>query len=118
MVERDRGVATAGAEQSLLEHLRALLNTRQGSSALDPNYGVPDLTGPLHDFPQGIAALQRELELTIRRGEPRLACVSVRPLRLDENSLVLRFQVVGQLSNGITLRFQTEISRGGYVHIG
>lgn len=117
MVDRVKGNPACSLERSVLEHLRTLLNTRQGSSLLDPLYGTPDFTDSLHDFPRGLITLQRAIETAIRRGEPRLQAVSVRPSAREENSLVLSFDVAGRLEGGAVIRFRTEVTRGGQIQL-
>ena len=59
------GRASAGpasTQTSILEHVQALLNTRQGSSQLDPAYGIPDITDVLHSLPGGMPVLRGMIE--------------------------------------------------------
>ncbi len=99
-------------EQSVLAHLRVLLNTRCGSCELRPDYGLPDLVDYLHNFPGGVRDLQRALQQAISAGEPRLKNVSVRPLELESGILTLHFEVTASLAGGDKrLRFDTRILR-------
>lgn len=111
------GSHAAAAQPSILEHVQALLNTRQGSSALDPNYGIPDITDVLHSLPGGMPVLRATIEECIRRHEPRLSSARVTPLVTDEAGLHLRFEVQAKLSSGGSIRFETEVSRAGRVRV-
>jgi type VI secretion system protein ImpF len=67
--------------------LEAVLNARRRRRPLPPelaelltspvNYGIPDPTSGAYAVPERREALAREVELTIRRLEPRLTSVSV-----------------------------------------
>ena len=69
---------------SIVEHLRALLNTRQGEAASVPDFGIMDFTDLVHAFPEGIAVLQRSIRATILQFEPRLKNVTVRHVREED----------------------------------
>jgi type VI secretion system protein len=118
-VARSKGSDTTGRGQvSILEHVQALLNTRQGSSRLDPNYGIPDITDVLHSLPGGMAVLRSTIEECIRRHEPRLSNIRVAALAKDDDTaLHLSFEVQAKLAAGGSIRFETEVSRAGRVRV-
>ena len=100
---------------AIVEHLRVLLNTRQGEAICAPSYGVLDFTDVVHAMPGATQTLVRAIRATILEHEPRLRNVTVRPAG-DEGDLVLRFEISGQLASqrsGRTLRFATTIRPGG-----
>lgn len=105
--------------ESIIEHLRALLNTRQGEAATVPDFGVIDLSDLLHSFPEATQILQRSIRATILQYEPRLKNVSVRHI-LGEDPLVLNFEIVAQLAKkgarGV-VRFHTHVNPGGKVDV-
>lgn len=117
MATRLRGERVATREESVLAHLGALLNTRQGSSALDADYGLPDITDVTHSMPAGIASLQKMIVDAIQRYEPRLRSIVVRSSVLHPDTLSLRFEVSAQLVSGGSLRFETKVSPGGHVTV-
>jgi len=100
---------------SIVEHLRVLLNTRQGEAPTAPDFGIIDFTDVVHAFPEGIQVLQRAIRATILQYEPRLKNVTVRHIR-DDEVLLLKFEIAAQLaqagSRG-TLKFRTQINAGG-----
>jgi type VI secretion system protein len=103
---------------SVLEHLRVLLNTRQGESPTVPDYGVPDITDLVHTLPAGIAGLTRALRDTILSYEPRLKNVNVKHVPSDE-PLVLRFEITARLVEGNkVVKMQTRVRAGGKVEVG
>jgi len=78
--------------QSISEHLQILLNTREGLSVTNPDYGLPDLTDIVHMLPDGVHALQNAIRDVILKYEPRLSKVKVRFAPSDD-AFVLYFDV-------------------------
>jgi type VI secretion system protein len=105
--------------ESITEHLRALLNTRRGSCATQPDYGVVDFTDLVHGFPGSIQVLQQAIRATLMRFEPRLRNVTVRPVPTGD-PLLLRFEITAQPAQGAgrsLLRFSTQMRPGGQVDV-
>ena len=89
----DRGLVL----ESVLRHLQKILNTRQGSVPIGEDYGVPDFTEFLHDYPESLRAMERAIRHTIQKYEPRLKAVRVNFLPPDDEALVVRFQIAAKL---------------------
>ncbi len=109
-----RNIPASELRENLLEHLQGMLSTRQGSMATLPDYGIPDVTEMLHNFPDAIATMQRALKHTIEAYEPRLTGVRVNFIPNDD--LIIRFEIAASLvtENGKTpMKFETtmEMSR-------
>jgi type VI secretion system protein len=116
--------AAAGASlliDSVIAHLRCILNTRQGSVPLDPHFGVPDFTNLAGGLSAGST---RDIEVAIRqvilRYEPRLAAPEV-TLRADPlEPMSLRFDVDGRLDvdgQEIPLQLSTIVGSNGKVSV-
>jgi len=104
---------------SILAHLQALLNTRQGESPCAPGYGVIDFADMVHGFPSTVQQLIKCIRATILEFEPRLKNVSVRQVP-EENPLILRFEITAQLAQtkgSRTLRLSTTVRPGGRVDV-
>jgi type VI secretion system protein len=105
--------------ESIAEHLRVLLNTRRGSCATQPEFGVVDFTDLVHGFPGSVQALQQAIRATILTFEPRLRGVTVRYLP-QEDPLTLRFEITAQPAHrgarGV-LRFSTQMRPGGKMEV-
>lgn len=114
---RLRGEARDSCEDAVLIHLSTLLNTRQGSSALDAAYGLPDIVDFTHNIPSAIPQLERLIVDAIRRYEPRLSQIVVRSSTVHADALSLSFEVIAQLARGGSLRFQTTLAAGGQVSV-
>jgi type VI secretion system protein len=104
--------------ESVVEHLRVLLNTRRGDSVTTPDFGILDFADVVHEFPGGIQQLAKSIRTTIAQYEPRLKSVGVRHVP-DDNPLTLRFEISAQLDgrSGRTLRFATTVRPGGRVDL-
>lgn len=95
---------------SILKHLRQLLNTKQGNVPIGEDYGTPDFTDLFITFPRTKMEPKREIEkairLAIQKYEPRLEGVRVNLIEKEEEEaysytdpLTLRFQIMGRLSD-------------------
>ncbi len=105
------GAATEA--DSIVEHLRVLLNTRRGHSEAVPQFGLPEFSELAHGFPSSIQSLQRAIRDSIIEFEPRLKNVSVRHVT-DVHALVLRFEITGRLVHWKRpLKLQTRVVAGG-----
>jgi type VI secretion system protein len=108
------GGAPPDEAEAIVEHLRALLNTRAGEVPCCPGYGVMDFTDVVHGIPATLPFLVKSIRTTILENEPRLRNVSVRAVPV-EGELALRFEISAQLANekGRTLRLSTTVRPGG-----
>lgn len=99
---------------SIAEHLRVLLNARQGHSETAPSFGVVDLNDVMHNLPDGLRTLQASIRAAITEHEPRLTGVTVRAVE-SASPLTLRFEVVGRLASDRreVVRLHTELRAGG-----
>ena len=86
---------TVDEYQSISEHLQMLLNTREGLSVTNPDYGLPDLTDIVHMLPDGVHALQNAIRDVILKYEPRLSKVKVRFVPSDD-AFVLYFDITAR----------------------
>lgn len=105
--------------ESILHHLRDLLNTRQGEAITVPDFGVVDFTDLVHNFPDAIQLLQRSIRATILQYEPRLKNVVVQHVR-DDEQLILKFQISAQVASKSgrgAVRFETQLRAGGHVTV-
>lgn len=104
---------------AIVEHLRVLLNTRQGESLTVPDFGVPEFSDLVHTFPAAINLLRQAITTTIIRFEPRLSHVVVRHLP-DDDPLVLKYEISAWLAASrerACLTFQTQVTPGGKVEV-
>ncbi|GAB6097176.1 hypothetical protein JCM14469_34300 [Desulfatiferula olefinivorans] len=88
---------------SVIDHLKKLLNARQGTTLMDPGFGMPDITDLRATFPDSVRDIERTLSLTIEQYEPRLARVEVRFIEQDER-MTLYFHIRALLRSDGTSR--------------
>ena len=101
--------------ESIVEHLRHLLNTRIGEAVTVPDYGIEDLSDLTTSFPDATDIWKRSIRATIEKYEPRLTNVRVRHAETD-NPLVVAFEISARLSHGdkrAPLKLQTQVDTKG-----
>lgn len=97
---------------AILEHLRLMCGTRQGSMLTCPDFGIADPSDLVHGFPEAQAVLARSIRSTIEAYEPRLQNVRVRFAPDDSPDLVLRFEVSAQVvldGSKLPISFETSL---------
>jgi type VI secretion system protein len=105
--------------ESVVEHLRSLLNMRQGSAVTVPEMGVPDFTDLVHSFPGSGVTLTKAIRATIMTFEPRLRNVLVRHVAAGDSELAVRFEISAQLADdsNTPVKFRTEFAPGGRMDV-
>lgn len=103
---------------SILAHLRCILNTRQGGVPIAPDYGVPDFLGFLQSYPDSVREIEQSIRRAIQLYEPRLLRVRVEFLPQEDDLLALRFQILGQVQDdSAQLRFETMMETDGKISV-
>ena len=72
---------------SIKDNLAILLNTRRGSIAHLPDYGLPDSSQVSANNRDSIIDFGKKIEETVKKYEPRLTQVRVKPLEKDSDSI-------------------------------
>ena len=108
---------------SILEHLRNVLNTRQGSVQIADNYGMPDLTNfPGENLSVAVFELEKIIKTTVERYEPRLVNIKVSYNPVISDNLTLRFGLTAEVIAGFgekrqAIFFETVITSDGVVMV-
>jgi len=76
-----------GRVKSIKDHLETLLSTRRGSVAHLPDYGLPDSSQISMIDRIAIAKFGRDIEDAVKKYEPRLIHVRVRPMEQESGSI-------------------------------
>ncbi len=108
------------AADSVLTHLRNMLNTRQGSVPTLPGYGLPDFNDIASNFPDAIFELRRVIKQSIDHYEPRLSRVKVDYAKDEDKPLSMRYEITAQLSLGddnANVWFETTLDSQGQVKV-
>lgn len=103
---------------SIVDHLRSLLNSKTGNAATVPDYGIVDFTDVVHDLPASVIRLQDSIRTTILTYEPRLKNVTVRFVP-GSDPLRLNFEISARLADDKrrVVRFETNLTAGGRVTV-
>ncbi len=110
------------AVESIMVHLQKLLNTRQGSTSIAPDYGVPDFTNLVSNYNiESLQELASAIQKIIQKYEPRLNNVSVMAEPQGLEMLELRFKITGKLKmdnqHAYPVIFRTVVDPDGRVKI-
>jgi type VI secretion system protein len=106
--------------ESVLEHLRKMLNVRQGSVCTLPDYGIPDLNSLFMQYPDAVLALRRIIRESLEKYEPRLRRVNVRYIPDEDDPLILRFEITARLAmdeKDSPIRIETVVGDNGEVRV-
>jgi type VI secretion system protein len=104
---------------SVLNHLRQILNTRQGGAPIAPDYGVPDFLDFLQTYPDSVREIERSIRTAIQTYEPRLQGVRVAFIPQEDDALALRFQITAHISGADRerVRFETVVDTDGKISV-
>lgn len=107
-------------QQSILRHLSKMLNTRQGSTVIASDYGVPDFSA-LTTQPNAanLAIIEKTLCDVVTRYEPRLRNVGVHFAQDPDDPLKMSFRLTGELVDmeDSEISFQTVLTPLGRISI-
>ncbi|MDR2162164.1 MAG: type VI secretion system baseplate subunit TssE [Desulfovibrio sp.] len=108
--------------QSICAYVTKLLNTRRGSTLLDPEFGVPDFTNAGAGFSKDdIPYLQQTVAAFITRYEPRLIDVRVMFAPVPEAHTVLTFAISARIrdedANGIPVLLYSNMTQEGKIDV-
>lgn len=106
---------------SILDHLRRILNTRQGSVPVDPDFGVPDFTNLAGSFSTGTTdQIIQDMSRMIQRYEPRLHQPQITFATSQDEVLSLAFSISGMVSvddRDIPVRLTSQVAPNGKVSL-
>lgn len=104
---------------SVVSHLKKILNTRQGNVPIAKDYGIPDFTTFMQNYPDSVNEIEYSICQTISRYEPRLNSVNVEFAHHEDDILCLRFQITAQLidDEGRNIRIETIVDSDGKISV-
>lgn len=107
--------------KSVMDHLRKILNTKQGTAPIDDDFGVPDFTNLGSTFGQDtIPDIQRSIADVVRKYEPRLKGVNVTYIPQSQDVLQVAFKleaVIQTEQREVPVVFETVIDPDGKVSV-
>jgi type VI secretion system protein len=105
---------------SVQDHLQRMLNTRQGSTLIAEDYGIPDFTNLMSGYPESKRGIERSIRNTIEKYEPRLQGVRIAFLPQQEEALTLSFQISARLvldTHKEPVVFESLLDAGGHIQV-
>jgi len=118
--ERSTQVDNGRLADSVMVNLRQLLNSRQGLARTVDDYGLPDLTDVVHNFPEALDVCKRSIRQSIEKYEPRLTNVSVEHVSDPDDIFTLRFEVKGKMKTErdvVPIAFHTTLNASGKARV-
>ena len=117
--ERRETQDTGRLVDSILDHLRRILNTRQGSVLIAEDYGMPDINH-LTDAFGAVSAqeIERSIKQGIQKYEPRLVGVGVNFTAQSEGALSLNLKITARLAADETIPVEFTVVIGADGKIG
>lgn len=94
---RHLALDTNRLRRSVLAHLQRLLNARHGHAPAQPDYGIPDLNEFMFSMPESIGPMERAIQKSIEKYEPRLARVKVKWMPEEDDPLNIRFEITARI---------------------
>lgn len=101
---------------SVMDNIQRIFNTRAGSVAHLPDYGLPDMTEILHGTTERSQQLLKTLSLILLKYEPRLKNVNVVLLQPDAQGKLL-YAIDAELKEQGLVRYGTVFMPDGQVLI-
>ena len=105
---------------SVVKHLRRMLNSWHGQTPTMDDYGIPTLSELVHSFPESTAILSKAIRLSIEKYEPRLRRVRVAISDLDDDPMNVQFDISADLVTAdekAAIRLETRVDADGRVDV-
>lgn len=105
---------------SVLDHLTRIFNTRRGNVPIADDYGIPDYTEFLYNYPDSLRDFERAIKQTIIQYEPRLKAVRVSFIPQDKDIFTVKFQISAKLvsaASNTSVLFESHLDTGGKISI-
>ncbi len=105
---------------SIISHLSKLLNTRQGSVSIAPDFGVPDITNlPGENILETKQKVEAVIQGVVQKYEPRLKNVKMFMQQEEKAEFSLKFRLEANLTEkeDVPVIFETVVSTEGKISI-
>ena len=84
---------------SMIENLRMVLSTRQGSVQHLPDFGMPDILQLYFNSNNSIDPIKKEIRNVVLKYEPRIAEVEVHKTNFDQESMKITLKVIATIKD-------------------
>jgi len=118
--ERINEISESVLIDSITNHVRSILNVRQGSVMTRVDYGLADINDVTSNYREAITIIRNSIQYCIETFEPRLVNVMVSHSRDYDNPLQLRFDISGDIrygSRSTKIWFETIMNPTGRVTV-
>lgn len=106
--------------ESILNHLKKMLNTRVGNSLTQPqDYGMIDLNEIRMNMPDSITNVQNNIKNMIEKYEPRLKNVKIEHINSGDDLMILKFKVIADIAaeRRTSIAFETIVEPSGQIQL-
>lgn len=104
--------------RSIIENLRMVLTTRQGSVQHLPDFGMPDVLQLYFDSGNSIEPVRTEIKDVILKYEPRIGDVQVQKSEFDQESMRISIKIVATIKDNPNKEILlTEFSTTGWTKV-
>jgi type VI secretion system protein len=101
---------------SVRDNIQRILNSRRDSLAHLPDYGLGDLSKIYRHMPASAHTLQREIEGTLLKYEPRLKSIQISAAE-PEDGMLLSFTMTCELHQAGLVRYGTYFTPDGRANL-
>ena len=84
---------------SIIENLRMVLSTRQGSVQHLPDFGMPDILQLYFDSGNSIDPVKKEIKDVILKYEPRIGDVQVQKSEFDQETMRISLKIIASIKD-------------------
>ncbi len=102
---------------SVQQNIKFILNTRAGSLAHLPDYGLPDLTHIYQALPASVHLLRQQMETTLLTYEPRIRSIEIDLDDKPDPGLKISYTMICHLWKAGLVRFGTYFEPPGRVRV-
>ena len=86
-------------KSSIIENLRMVLSTRQGSVQHLPDFGMPDILQLYFNSDNSIDPIKKEIRNVILKYEPRIAEVQMQKTDFDQESMKITLKIIATVKD-------------------
>jgi type VI secretion system protein len=103
---------------SIIENLRMVLSTRQGSVLHLPDFGMPDILKLYFDSNNSIEPVKKQIRDVILKYEPRIGEVQVQKTEFDQEMMRITLKIVATIKDNPNKEvLLTEFSSTGWTKV-
>jgi type VI secretion system protein len=104
--------------QSIVENLKMVLQTRQGSVLHLPDFGIPDVLQEYFDSGNSLDPIKKKIRDTILKYEPRISEAKVLKSDFDPNNMRISLKIIATIKEAPGKEMLlTEFSNTGWTKV-